>query len=640
MAKGLALLLLLISLLSSATALGEISSLEIVPEYPSQGDAVSIRIAAQPEEEVSIIIAFSKTLSVVDGNYEWFLDDVYVPSTPNRVSVRAENVANVHLSVKIIFWITKSAAATDGVVTLSQSNVPKGTYDLRLHGDAVSDASVVTLEVTASTTVKMDSGGNYEYSYNTSNIPLGEFTVEAGATKKTVTLSEKGSSPPPTHTGIEIEDLSVYPLVSTVGSEIRVTAMANNTGDQYEESILGFKLDSEPYIEEQVSLEPGETEYMEFSLADLTEGWHMVTAMNSSWSFVVIPVQTEDTASKVFEQLRGVPSELVAEILDSVSPIETSNETAPERRLELAKAVEVIESAVELDLTTPFSSLLLEIEEGEGASLLITVDPYASSALLESMHQTDPRKCASLVEAATRLEIAGMVEILDHVETDLLSQVLLEIARLPSTPSTVTQLLERMSDVRVMAVVQSWIDDGHLRELGLVLDGASEQMLNTVTGNLEKEAQLQVLPELRAEAFALIDTDLLILPDLTFIDLTVNKVGTMKYRVNAHIKNTGNEPSSVEVTLTVDGESAGTFTVDELQAEEERTVEFEWEPDATGAFSLEGAVDGEDEVFEINKHDNTGYLDYIVEESRSWTGVYLVLALLAAVAAGLYWRFR
>nr|MCW3989195.1 hypothetical protein [Candidatus Bathyarchaeota archaeon] len=631
----------MISPLLTVTVQAEVSSLEVTPASPSQGDVVTIRISAQPEEEVAVIISFSKTLSVVDGEYEWILEDVLVPSTPNRVSVRAENIEDLVVAVKIFLWIAQSVDASEGIAIISRSNIPKGTYDIRIRGKAVTNASGVTLDVIASTTVKMDSAGTYDYSYNTSNIPLGTFTVEAGSIKKTVNLNEKDSSPPPAPAELAIRDLSVYPPVSTVGSEIRVTAMIINTGWRLEDSVIGFSLDGEPYFEEQVSLEPGESRYLDFRLTGLEEGWHILTVMDSSQSFVVIPAQTEDTASRIFEQLKGVPSELAANILDNVSPKDTSNETTREKELGISEAIKVIESAVELGLTSPFSTLLLNMEKDQSATLLISVDPRGGSALLKSMYETAPQRCAALVEAATSLEITGVVEILDLVETDLLSRVLLEIARLPSTPSTVARLLEEMSDERVMAVARSWIGDGHLRELGLVLDEAPEEMLNTVTGNLEKEDQLLMLQHLLPETFAQIDPGLLILPDLSVIDVSVDRAAAMIYLVTVDIRNTGVEPSGVDVTLTVDGSRTDTFTVDEILADEGLTVEFHWEPDAVGSYRIGAVVDGDNEVFEISENDNTGYMDVVVERPRSLTGIYLAAGALVLIIAGvLYQKFK
>ena len=636
--------LIVVLLISTVTLPGtqaEVSSLEVTPASPSQGDVVMIRISAQPEEEVAITISFSKTLSVVDGKYEWFLNDVYVPSTPNRVSVRAENVVETHLSVKIIFWITKSAAATDGIVTLSQSNVPKGTYDLRLHGDAVSNASEVTLDVIASTTVKMDSTGSYDYSYNTSNIPIGLFTVEAGPTKKTVNLTEKGSPPPPTEDEFIIGDLSLYPLVSSVDTQIRVSVMVSNTGERIENRAISFALDGAPFKEEKVSLEAGESTYLDFSLPVLEGGWHILTVETTSRSFVVIPAQTDDTTTRVFETLKGIPSELAAEILDTLYPEDTSNGTEREGDLEISKAVEVIEAAVDLGLTNQFSTLLLNMEKEEGASLLVSLEPGGGSALLESMYLIDPQECAALVEAATSIEIGRVVEMLDLVETDLLSRILLEIARLPSTPSTVALLFQEMSADRVIAIVQTWIKEGYLREIGLVLDKASEETLDSVITNLGKGEQSIVLPHLRSETFARINPSLLVLPDLSVFEVSADALGSMRYRVTVDIRNTGVEDADFDVALTVDGARVDAFTVDELKAGEDLTVEFEWEPDVEGAFRIGAVVDGDNGVFEINELDNTGYLDVVVESRSSGSGLYIALGALALVIAGvLYLKYR
>jgi len=635
------IMILVISTVPLPGVRAEVSSVEVSPAFPSQGDVVTIHISAQPEEEVAVTISFSKTLSVVNRTYEWILDDVYVPSTPNRVSVRAENVEYLVVAVKIFLWITQRVEASEGIAATSRSKIPKGTYDLRIRGNATAGASEVSFDVIASATVKMDSTGSYDYSYNTSNIPIGLFTVEAGSIKKTVSLTESGSTQPPTEDDFVIGDLSVYPLVSSVDTEIQVSVMVSNTGERVENRVISFTLDGSPLKEENVSLEAGDSTYVGFGLPSLGGGWHILTVENSSRSFVVIAAQATDAASRVFEALKGIPSQVGAEILETVSPEDTSNETPREEDLETSKAVEVIEAAVELGFTRPYSTLLLNLEKDEGASLLISVDNQEGSALLQAMFETDPQGCAALVEAATNIEITGLIKVLELVETDLLSRVLLEIARLPSTPSTVTRLLEEMSPEKVMAVTRFWIGGGHLRELGLVLDEASEEMLNSVTENLEKEDQLLMLPHLLPETFAQIDTGLLTLPDLSVIDVSVDRSAAMRYLVTVDIGNTGAEPAGVDVTLTVNGSSTETFTVDEIQADEGLTVEFHWEPDAVGGYRIGALVDGDNDVFEINEGDNTGYVDVVVGKSRSWTGIYLVAgALVLAAAVAAYRRYR
>nr|MBC8223179.1 hypothetical protein [Candidatus Bathyarchaeota archaeon] len=62
---------------------------------------------------------------------------------------------------------------------------------------------------------------------------------------------------------------------------------------------------------------------------------------------------------------------------------------------------------------------------------------------------------------------------------------------------------------------------------------------------------------------------------------------------------------------------------------------------AVGGYRIGAVVDGDNDVFEINENDNTGYTDVVVENPRSWTGIYLALgALVLVVAAVAYRKYR
>jgi len=178
---------------------------QVSPEGPVRGDVLEIRIKADPGEGVPVEISFTQQLQVTDGEYELRLDGVVIPSKPNAFTVKAANVENLHVSVKILFWITKSAKGEDGVAALSQGNVPVGTYDIIIRGDAAEGASTVHLQITASTRVTTDQDGFYEYIYDTRSIPPGNFTAQVGSETETFTLlAPIPPTPPP-------EDLATMP---------------------------------------------------------------------------------------------------------------------------------------------------------------------------------------------------------------------------------------------------------------------------------------------------------------------------------------------------------------------------------------------------------------------------------------------
>lgn len=165
----------------------------IKPENPVRGDVVTIYGTAGPNEEVRIDISFEKTVPVRNGEYVFSINGVEIPEGKNRFTVTAYGCDDLKVSVKIFFnliWVTLSSEASNGVATVSKSNVPSGTYDVVIHGK--SSRSSVKLKITATGYIKADESGKFSYSYDTSSIPPGKFVVSAGGTTKVITLAESG----------------------------------------------------------------------------------------------------------------------------------------------------------------------------------------------------------------------------------------------------------------------------------------------------------------------------------------------------------------------------------------------------------------------------------------------------------------
>jgi hypothetical protein len=168
----------------------------ISPENPVKGNVVTIYGTANPNEDVKIEISFEKVVPVQNGEYVFSVNGVKIPEGKNRFTVTAYGCDDLKVSVKILFnlvWVTLSSEASNGVATVSQSNVPPGTYDVVIHGK--SSQTSVKLKITATGYIKADKNGKFSYSYDTSSIPPGEFTISVGGITKTVTLAEKSASP-------------------------------------------------------------------------------------------------------------------------------------------------------------------------------------------------------------------------------------------------------------------------------------------------------------------------------------------------------------------------------------------------------------------------------------------------------------
>ncbi|APH38532.1 hypothetical protein BHR79_02860 [Methanohalophilus halophilus] len=182
------LLLFITLLLGISTA----SAFEVSPSNPTVGDEITIS-GTGSGDSVDASVAFTKNVDVDNGEYEYNINGVEIPSGDNRFTVRAEGVQDLNVRVKILFWITKSADASRDVATVSQSNVPSGNYNIKIDGNAASGQSNVDLTITATQTMDI-TDGQFEETYSTSSIPAGNFRVTVGGETETITLSSTGSS--------------------------------------------------------------------------------------------------------------------------------------------------------------------------------------------------------------------------------------------------------------------------------------------------------------------------------------------------------------------------------------------------------------------------------------------------------------
>ncbi len=167
---------------------------ELIPENPVAGDIMEIRGTDFAGETVKAVVTFEKEVQVLDGRYEYLLEDIIIPAgVGNSFIVQATGADDLNVRAKMLLWITKTGKAKDGIATVSQTNVPPGTYKIRMDGKA--SAPNVKLKITASQEVEVDSGGSFSYTYNTKSIPPGNFEVKVGGIAKQVELKPGESLP-------------------------------------------------------------------------------------------------------------------------------------------------------------------------------------------------------------------------------------------------------------------------------------------------------------------------------------------------------------------------------------------------------------------------------------------------------------
>lgn len=162
------------------------SSWELVPENPVVGDTIEIKGTGFEGDTVKVLVTFEKEVQVLDGRYEYLLEDIEIPGFDNSFTVQAIGANDLNVRAKMLLWITKTAEAKDSIAAVSQAGVPPGTYKIRIDGKA-SD-SKVRLKITASQGVEVDSGGSFSYKYDTKSIPAGNFEVKVEGITKQIDL--------------------------------------------------------------------------------------------------------------------------------------------------------------------------------------------------------------------------------------------------------------------------------------------------------------------------------------------------------------------------------------------------------------------------------------------------------------------
>jgi hypothetical protein len=206
-------------------------------EATLSGSTVSVTGTTSPGEQISLRSSFTMNLLVSGGQYE-YETRVEIPPEPNRFSVTARNVKDFNAGVKMGIWITKRFQANGGTASISHANVPAGSYDLKMFGEALPGSNTVPVDVVAETQVKADAGGKYNLDIDTSGVPAGEYKIEAAGETRTIQIG--GSSPDAGTTsstasrkedGSSIEEMPAQQKAKRVGiTSETVHWFANETG--------------------------------------------------------------------------------------------------------------------------------------------------------------------------------------------------------------------------------------------------------------------------------------------------------------------------------------------------------------------------------------------------------------------------
>jgi len=198
-----ALAFLIFPIVGSAT----VTELNVTPDVVLQGEKVRVWGKASPNEDVWLNASFEISTPVSEEKYHGEFKGIEIPEGEKTISVTAENVKNIRVSIYPVFWTTFEYPpdgplnATNGTATISVS-FPADFYgiiidiygekDIKVYGDALEGADAVHLIVKTSIKVTADSEGRFELEVGTKGVPPGEFQINAGGEEKKVRIFLNG----------------------------------------------------------------------------------------------------------------------------------------------------------------------------------------------------------------------------------------------------------------------------------------------------------------------------------------------------------------------------------------------------------------------------------------------------------------
>lgn len=491
--------IIFVGLLVTPSCRAEATILEIQPLNVLQGEDVQLEINAAANQQLDLSINYQGDLAPSQGVYSISFKKMDLSSNQNSFEVKLRNVENLNLSIKYgpITYI-KKIEAINGEATLCRNNIPEGSYDIKVWGNAQPETKLIHISFKVDLTVETDDQGEYFYRVNTDQVPPGTITIKAGGETKTVQLILESPSTNPTKPFIP-------PPPSTAdiikGLEPGLAAgLLKDLGDDELSSLL--------------ELEPG-------AAAEI------LLLLSPKKQEAFIKMSEPENVTRILQEAS------VNQIVDLLENLD--NETSGS-----------LLSVFELDTAT---EILFQVEEYHGASMISAVTRMnVSNAAIQveqlvkdRANETDPEE---YFEKSNQIK-----EIITLMEPDIRLQLLQGIAALPHTPSTVAEILMILDPDTSIEIIDAWLNHGETESLSLVLGFLTDECLAVIVEQVDAQKIYPVLTE----------DQLRRLPDAPSILLEASlspksPESGEEITLTIDFENTGKRQGHRNIAITIDGD--------------------------------------------------------------------------------------
>ena len=205
----------------------------------------------------------------------------------------------------------------------------------------------------------------------------------------------------------------------------------------------------------------------------------------------LLQMSVEDAARRV-EEMR----------LDKAAEaIRVMNATAAAKILNLVSTARLAEILTTLPLNHS-AQVTLELKVDRAAEAVLTMNVATAAQLIQTAVAINVTRTAQIVDHMVAVNVTRTAAIVEQLPTETLVNLLLEIARLPSTPEKAAKLLDAMSISKAVEVVKALIGLNRLQTLAQIFAHVSTPRLNDIFKQLTSAERLAALPYLDASTLA------------------------------------------------------------------------------------------------------------------------------------------
>lgn len=165
-----------------------VKDVEITPPLPRPGDPIAITVRGDCQQRVPIELNYEQTVPVKGDAFEMQMHKIHVPWHKNRLTIEASNIATLNVAAKFLLWINKKVDVVNGAGQYTLTDVPKGTYTVKLNGTTPRGTPNVTIKIAAHSELQLDEAGHGVYTLQTTQENTGNIAVKCQEVEKRVEI--------------------------------------------------------------------------------------------------------------------------------------------------------------------------------------------------------------------------------------------------------------------------------------------------------------------------------------------------------------------------------------------------------------------------------------------------------------------